>query len=643
MLWKIVYDNTDPVIYFAAEELKHYLGIIDAGQDITLLGTDDHSQLKANVLYLSVSDRLLSDEEAPVFDDAILIRVENGCGSIQGSNSRSVLIGVYRFLRELGCAWIRPGRNGEIIPHKSLDSVSVSLSEKPSYRHRGVTIEGAVSEDHVLDMIDWLPKMGMNAYFIQFLDVPFVFYDRWYSHQSNDTMDPMPLQMEEVRAIRRRAVDQIKRRGLLYHAAGHGWTCEPFGIPGNSWEATDLPLTEEQRSCLAEVNGRRELWKGVAMDTNLCYSQSAVRRRIAEAVVEYVRTNPQVDIIHLWLADGINNHCECPECRKKRPSDWYIILLNEIDQQMSEKGLQQKIVFLLYVDLLWSPVTESLENPERFIMMFAPITRSYSESMSDVLKFEETKLPEYRRNRLSFPKSVGENLAWLRKWQKKIACDSFDFDYHFMWDHFFDPGYYQMSQILLRDIRSLQDIGLNGFLSCQTQRSWFPTGLGMHLMAEGLWNRELDFEQAASSYFITAFGGDGLQVKDYLERLSFAFGPRYLRQETGSATEEDLQRLTGIKGIIRGFRPTIQRNIENDHASSTIWLSWKYLELHSEYCDLLSAALIAEIQDKSASHAEYEELYQWAKRHEGELAPALDVFELQYTFKRREEAEVVAF
>ncbi len=635
MLWKIVFDDSDPTISFAAEELKHYLGTIDSNQEIVLLRSADLTHVYADALYLAVSGRLLSDGEDKTFDDAIWIDVQKGCGHISGSNPRSVLIGVYRFLAEIGCAWIRPGKEGEIIPRKSLDTVSVSLTGKPSYRHRGMAIEGAVSADHVLDMIDWLPKAGMNAYFIQFLDVPFVFYDRWYAHLGNETLQPTPLQVEEVRAIKFRTVDQIKKRGLLYHAAGHGWTCEPFGIPGNTWDETDHTLTDEQRSSLAEVKGRRGLWKGIALNTNLCYSKGAVRSRIAQAVVDYIQKNPQADVLHLWLADDSNNQCECAACREKRPADWYLILLNEVDRLMGENGLSQKVVFLLYVDLLWPPVTETLQNPERFIMMFAPITRSYSESYADAPWFQEADLPDYARNHLSFPKSVGENLAWLRKWQQKFSCDSFAFDYHYMWDHFFDPGYYQMSEILLNDVKSLRGIGMNGLVSCQAQRTWFPTGLGMHLMAAGLWNRDIDFEQSASDYFLQAFGEDGLLAKEYLRRLSAAFEPRYLRRETGPATDRDLQRLTGIHGVIRDFMPTIQRHLEGSKQPAAVRLSWKYLTLHAEYCKLLADALVMEINDKDASHAEFEKVYQWARAHEWELSPVLDVFELQYTLRCR--------
>lgn len=636
MLWKIVHDCSDGVVSFAAQELKRYLSLMDPTQEAIPMDRRGFTCTAQNVLELAVDSSLLPEGADAVFDDAIRIDVAGSCGRITGSNSRSVLIAVYRFLKALGCAWIRPGKDGEYVPRKHLDAVRVSVCERPSYRHRGVTIEGSVNYDHVVNMIDWLPKVGMNAYFIQFPDVPFIFYDRWYSHRENATLKPEPLTPDEIRAIRFSTIDEIKKRGLLYHAAGHGWTCEPFGIPGNTWDAADIPVTEEQRSCLAEVNGKREIWQGIPLNTNLCFSQAAVRNRIAQAVVDYIRRIPQVDVLHVWLADGINNHCECAECAKKLPSEWYVALLNEIDRRMTENGMKQKIVFLLYFDLLWPPKTDKLINPDRFIMMFAPITRTYSASVADAERFDEAKLPAYSRNHLSFPKRVDENIAWLKKWQREVTCDSFDFDYHYMWDHLNDPGYYQMAKILLKDIQGLEKIGMNGLVSCQNQRTWFPSGLGMHLMAEGLWNKNIEFDAAAADYFRMAFGESGLPVRDYLTALSDAFDPRFLRRETGTAGEDDIIRLRQVEQIVDAFLPTVQKYAKDCTLPSAVQKSWMYLKYHGTYCKLLANALIAEVRDVEAE-AEMEKFYQWCRIHEMELADVLDVFEIHFAFRRRQE------
>jgi hypothetical protein len=50
----------------------------------------------------------------PVLDDAYNIDVQNGTGVIAGANARSVLLGVYRLLRELGCRWVRPSMEARL-------------------------------------------------------------------------------------------------------------------------------------------------------------------------------------------------------------------------------------------------------------------------------------------------------------------------------------------------------------------------------------------------------------------------------------------------------------------------------------------------------------------------------------------------
>ncbi|NLC67502.1 MAG: DUF4838 domain-containing protein, partial [Clostridiaceae bacterium] len=140
------------------------------------------------------------------------------------------------------------------------------------------------------------------------------------------------------------------------------------------------------------------------------------------------------------------------------------MMLNDLDEILSEKGLKTKIVFLIYVDLLWAPEIEKIKNPGRFILMFAPITRTYSKSFEADGDLPET--PPYERNKLRFPYDVKENLAFLKSWERVFKGDSFDFDYHFLGDHYRDPGYYSIVKVLSQDIKNLGKIGLNGFVSC---------------------------------------------------------------------------------------------------------------------------------------------------------------------------------
>lgn len=207
------------------------------------------------------------------------------------------------------------------------------------------------------DIIDWLPKVGFNSYFIQFREA-YTFFDRWYSHINNPLKGKEHFSVDMARNFVQRLVKEIKKRGLLYHAVGHGWTCEPFGVPGLGWDIYNGTIPASYVRYTAEINGKRGLWGGIPLNTNLCYSNPEVREIITDSIVKYLEEHPEVDVLHFWLADGSNNQCECEECRKALPSDFYVMMLNELDKKLTLKGIDTKVVFLLYVDLLWTPERE---------------------------------------------------------------------------------------------------------------------------------------------------------------------------------------------------------------------------------------------------------------------------------------------
>lgn len=615
----IIAASDDPTVRFAAEELKSYLAGM-TGRRVVLKSSGARG---IRVGVMADLDCIAAPEVAdPRFDDAIHIDVSRENGVVAGINAHSALIAVYRYLTELGCRWVRPGKDGEHVPH--LDSLKrVKVSEMPSYRHRGICIEGAVSEQHVTDMVDWAPKLGFNAYYIQFREAH-TFFDRWYAGRARPGAPYKSISVDKARKHTVNVVREIKKRDMIYHAVGHGWTCEPFGISGLGWEQDTAGVPEQTRKYLAQVNGKRELWGGVALNTNLCYGNPEARRLVVEEIARYSKEHPEIDVMHFWLADGSNNNCECELCTKARPSDFYVMMLNELDELLAKEGLPTKIVFLIYVDLLWPAEKERIKNPDRFILMFAPITRTYSKSFATDAPLP--KLPEFQRNKLVFPHSIEENLAFLQAWQRDFPGDSFDFDYHLMWDHFKDPGYMAVAKVIGEDMKGLRDIGIDGLVSVQVQRAFFPTGLPMTVMGRNLWDRDLDFSKIASDYFDAAFGPDGKLARRYLDKLTQLFDPVYIREEKAAIDPAAARAFARIPGFITRFRPTIERNLDS---SIPCWAkSWEYLRHHAELCTTLAEALRARARgDKSAASAAWERTMEYALANEKHIHPVLDVFQ----------------
>ncbi|MCK4850047.1 MAG: DUF4838 domain-containing protein, partial [Phycisphaerae bacterium] len=486
-------------ILFAAAELRKYLGRLTGGKVKTKVCKSYDPSLSglwlgSFAMFPQTAKRRQLDSE---FDDEIYIEVGRAGGVILGANPRSVLLAVYRYLTELGFRWVRPGRDGEFIPSlRDPFRKCVSVKEKPSFRHRCVCIEGAVSWEHVRDMIDWMPKLGFNSYFVQFRE-SYQFFVRWYHHEHNPRLKKERFTVGDARRFTSRIWEMAGKRGLIIHMMGHGWTCEPFGVPGLGWMKEKKPAPQRIRRHLAKVNGVRDWWQGVALNTQLCYSNPKTRKIMVNAVADYAQEHPQVPIVCFVFADGFNNHCECPRCRQHLPSDMYVKICNEIDVELTRRNLSTKITFDLYADCLWPPRRERLKNPDRFILIFAPITRTYTHSLKTGMR-GRYRIRPFVRNRLELPTNIGKNLAFLRRWQRIFKGDSFLFDYHLMWDHIKDPGHHRLAETLREDIDQLQGLGLNGLISCQVQRCFLPTSLIMTTMGRALWDRKLSFEEIAN-------------------------------------------------------------------------------------------------------------------------------------------------
>jgi len=623
VLIKCIGDNE--TIIFAGHELSKYIERMDPGNTATVeISQASEYKKEENTIWLGLhEDFKIEDFHIEIKDgltDCIHVDINHASGTISGVNPRSVLLGVYQFLTQAGCRWIRAGESGEIIPEKCFRDIEVYISKEASYKHRGVCIEGANSLENVLDMVDWLPKIGCNSYFIQFRE-SFTFFERWYTHKYNPFMEPGEFSIENARSLVEIIKKEISKRGLVYHAVGHGWTCEPFGLEGTGWDPKEYDLSPEITKNFALVNGKREVWQGIPINTNLCYSKDEVRKIVVNDIAGYLEKHKEVDILHFWLADGFNNHCECENCAKITPSDIYVKMLNELDQLLTEKGIKTKIVFLIYFELLWPPQMEKIQNEDRFILMFAPITRTYSQPF--VKKGEIGVLPPYIRNKITLAKSVEENLSFLFAWEKQFKGDSFDFDYHLYFDHYNDPGYYSISKILYTDIKNLKSMGLNGLISCQVQRAFLPTALPMYVMGRTLWDDSLQFEEIAKDYFEHAFGEDGLLCKEYLSQLSAAFNPPYMRNETEQISREAAEEFSKIPDMIQSFSKIVIKNLQ--HEDKNISKSWRYLEYHSNICCQLASVLVCKANgDNEKMLNQWSSLKEYVLKNEAHFQEAFD-------------------
>ena len=558
----------------------------------------------------------------PAGPDRFSVSLTPDGGHITGSSGRAALLGVYDLLRRLGCRFLAPGKENEIVPALRREELVLDYEHQASFCHRGVCIEGADSRENVLDFIDWLPKAGYNSFFLQF-KVPYTFYARWYHHEKNPLRQPEPYGLADAAADMEDAERELRRRGSLLHKVGHGWTGEVLGYETAAWEEA-RPLTEEKRPFAAMVNGRRELYLGIPADTNLCLSNPDAAEHFEDLAVEYAKKNPDVDYLHIWLADEYNNVCECDRCRRTTLSDQYVALLNRIDRRLTAEGLDTRLVFLLYQELLWPPARERLQNPERFVLMFAPISRTFGGSYR-LGDGPAQPLPAYERNRISLPVDLGENLAFLRGWQKQFHGDSFVYDYPLGRAHYGDFGYIHISRVIHGDVRKLDELGLNGYISCQELRAGLPNALPNYVMGRVLLDREADIEQLIDEYFSAAYGPGWELAKECLSELSSLQMCDYLNGKGPRQDAPAAERLERIVACCARFRAELDRRVPGgDRVQEGFWTR---LGFHLEFTALLARAMGCLARGEKAQSQEFwVSMREFICRGEERFQPWLDVY-----------------
>lgn len=596
---KISLKHDTETIRYAAEELSKYLEMMDGIKCEISLNVGD---IELGLL----SDFGLStdDVEDAMIDDVIDVKIDRLSGYIAGSNERSILMGVYNYLKSAGCMWVRPGKDGEYVPKFDVSSHRFVYRKKADTAFRGECIEGAVSFEHVRDTVLWLPKVNMNLFMLEQV-VPYNYISRWYKHEGSTVKSDEHVSFEEISEYVIKLEKTVKKCGLQLHSLGHGYLFEPYGIRYKT-KAEKYELTDKAKEHAALVNGKRELFQGSPNFTQLCFSNDEARLGLVNWLVEYLEKKPYIDFLHVWLSDAMNNQCECENCKKKIPTDFYVQMLNELDAELTKRGNKAKIVFIMYVDTYWAPEVEKFNNPDRFIFTTAAGARSYNETYS--AKRYDGKLPPYERNNLVIPSGFDCMLSFMDAWKPAFDGRKFLFEYHMYTDHYFDPGYMSIARGNLEDAKNLSKIGFDGIMDDKTQRSYFPTGLPMSVMGEGMFDTSLCFDEYAESYFKAAFGADWKAALDYLENITALFDPKSLRitqsvvfQDTGAGKDSRSnpikenksarERFLKIAPYADSFVPVIKRNLTLDNECHRT--SWKYLEHHVDYCKFYADICIA--------------------------------------------------
>ena len=269
------------------------------------------------------------------------------------------------------------------------------------------------------------------------------------------------------------------------------------------------------------------------------------------------------------------------------------MLLNDIDAKLSERELNTRIVFIVYTDTTWAPLIEKIKNPDRFTLMLATISRSYTRSLTDR---KDIKTVPFVRNKTSLPRDLDTYMAYFDEWKKLWSGDNICFEYHFWRHQVYDLSGQQLAKRIFEDIEAYSSRHIHGLIACGSQRSFFPNGFAYYVFARKQFDISYTYDELFEDYYSHAYGEDYKAFAEYLCELGNIFGFAYMEGEESEDitvspffSPKKAIELDKVCSVAERGKELIETHYNSSDRIKT--LSVRLLEIHGEYAKLLAQTM----------------------------------------------------
>ncbi len=462
--WIVTPDDATPSVRHAAEELAAYLKRI-SGADVPIV---DERQFDAGTridigltrrVRASLPDGFLDEEER------VLVRSGPEGVVICGGSDRGTLFAVYRFLEMLGCRWLTPDPENEIVPrHSTLVVKDLQLDTKPAFQWR-LFIGGRRAESE-----PWGVKAGFNGLYSP------------EAASDNGVCYYYPKDFDSV----------------------HTW----YKIIAND------PYFEKYPQWFSLLGGKRV--PGDVHGQQLCVTAPGLADEFAANVIRVFDNDPKCRLMSISPNDGYG-WCECPACtelderlcggrttrqglgaERSFRGDRVFWFANQVATRVAEKHPDKKLLVLAYVNYAEPPDTvRPHENVIPFLCHYAPA--DYARAINDPASEPNSQFNELLK-------------GWV-----EITPNVLIYSYvsKSMW--------WQLPRPVLKnfaaDIRHFHQLGINRYFCQSTLSDWALDGPLYYVIAQLLWDPSGDPDAIAAQWMDGMFGPAAQQMSAFYDAV----------------------------------------------------------------------------------------------------------------------------
>ncbi|MBH5320191.1 DUF4838 domain-containing protein [Paenibacillus sp. GSMTC-2017] len=488
IIWWSTSANGPDVPSFAAAELKSYAGKISgaqvpirkgqlvsaSGQTLnaissgiaivtgteanTYLQTPAGTDVSVPIDWFSQANTALTGAK----EDSFSIQTVGSKVILAGSNDRGTLYSSYELLERLGVKFYAPNfesynGNSEFVP--SLPSITIAdlnVKEEPSLKYRRKYVEEGWSHtsENLPQLLDWMAKNKLNilAYPTDYIHLGIVKYDSW----------------------RTQLVPELKKRGLVLEAGGHGF--DSFLQP-------------------SKYKNAHPEWFVSGYNVFDVANDAAVTAYINE-VVDYLSDRPEIRIFDAWPPDSATWPPSAVQ-RYGSIANAYAAVINKLDDAVQAQLPGVRIEAIAYQSHIDPPSPAYAFHPT-VLIDFAPIDRSHAEPIYG---------PTYPAN------TYYVNL--INNWRSTFTGDLAIYEYYRRYSFHSLP--IVMPTLIGLEVPYYQSLGISGLGIYSEPGDWLTFEITHLIAAQKSWDVTLNTQLFVDDYVKARFGqASAADVSAYL-------------------------------------------------------------------------------------------------------------------------------